>query len=893
MNIYKKISIFFPLFFSCFAYSQSACTNSDFELGNFTGWAGETGTCCPISTTPSGIISGRHTIMTGTGTDPNTCNVVSYVAPGGTYSARLGNSSTKREAEKLTYTIPVVDASNALFIYKYAVVLQDPSHTAVDQPRFELKILNASGQVIDPVCGYYLVVADDNIPGFQTCGRTVYKNWTTVGIDLTPYIGQQISMVFATGDCDLGGHYGYAYIDAYCTALRINTNFCVGSTNVTLTAPIGFSYLWSNGSTSQNITINNPTIGQTVSCRLTSVTGCVVTLSTVLQPAPPIPDFNLTLSNNCITSAAFTNLSTTSPGTSLNSGSFLWNFGDGQTGTSVSPTHVYANPGSYNVTLTVTNSIGCVGSISKLVTVVAPPSATVNYPLNLFCNSTNSLQQVQLSGTGNYLGGVFSSIPSNLSINPNTGEFNPYQIAGNNYIINYQIPPYQGCAASNVTFTVGIKRQPVAGLDNSITICDTNTVPIQLESILTNDEIGGAWTQISGSGGLFASTGIFTSSSGATTSTFLYTITADFPCINVTNVATVVINPHADAGQDGQLTVCDSNSQAINLNSIITNQQPLGVWTRFSGTGGSFNPTAATYNPGIGSTSSVFKYLVAGMLNCNNDESLASITINRQPQIGNNGAIDICENHEAVIDLNYIISNQESGGIWSQTSGSGGLFNSALGLFTPALGANTSVFSYNISAISPCVNIFNTATVNVTRLPNAPSGNSVQDFCFYALVSDLNVNGNNVLWYAQSTGGVPLPFSTVLQNQTTYYAEENFNGCPSLNRFPVLVSINECDVTVYNFVSVNQDGLNEIFTIDGIIYYPNNNVEIYNRWGILVYEIEGYNNAEKSFNGRSEGRVTMSKNTNLPEGTYYYVLKYTKPRSGIQMQKTGYLYLTY
>ena len=28
-------------------------------------------------------------------------------------------------------------------------------------------------------------------------------------------------------------------------------------------------------------------------------------------------------------------------------------------------------------------------------TVVAPPSATVNYPLNLFCNSTNSLQQVQ------------------------------------------------------------------------------------------------------------------------------------------------------------------------------------------------------------------------------------------------------------------------------------------------------------------------------------------------------------------------------------------------------------------------------------------------------------------------------------------------------------------
>ena len=219
MKLTYVICLVIFVFSSDLVQSQSSCTNSDFELGNFTGWTGELGSCCPISTTPSVIVSGRHTIMSGTATDPNTCNNVPVVAPGGTYSARLGNANNGRQAEKLTYTIPVVDASNALFIYKYAVVLQDPSHTAVDQPRFELKILNASGQVIDPVCGYYLVVADDNIPGFQNCGSVVYKNWTTVGIDLTPYIGQQISLVFATGDCDLGGHYGYAYLDAYCTCL--------------------------------------------------------------------------------------------------------------------------------------------------------------------------------------------------------------------------------------------------------------------------------------------------------------------------------------------------------------------------------------------------------------------------------------------------------------------------------------------------------------------------------------------------------------------------------------------------------------------------------------------------------------------------------------------------
>jgi gliding motility-associated-like protein len=895
MKLVRVISIVL-IFSSYLGQSQtSSCSNSDFELGNFTGWTGQLGSCCPIVTTPSAIVSGRHTIMTGTATDPNTCNNVPVVAPGGTYSARLGNSNNGRQAEKLTYTIPVVDASNALFIYKYAVVLQDPSHTAVDQPRFELKILNASGQVIDPVCGYYLVVADDNIPGFQTCGGVVYKNWTTVGIDLTPYIGQQISLVFATGDCDLGGHYGYAYLDAYCTALRINTNFCAGSTNITLTAPLGFSYLWSTGATSQSINIINPIIGQTISCQLTSVTGCVVSLTTVLQPAPPIPDFNLTQQNNCASGANFTNLSTTSPGTELTATSFLWNFGDGQTSTAVSPTHVYSNPGTYNVTLTVRNSIGCLGSISKPVTVVSPPIATINYPISSFCNSNNSVQIVQLNGSGNYLGGTFSSSPSGILINATNGQFSPNQVAAGNYNINYLIPAYQGCPARNVSFPIVIARQPLAGTDNSITICDSNTSQIQLSSILTNVEPGGSWSQLTGTGGVFNTVGTYTTANAATTSTFLYTVTAVSPCLNVTNVATVVVNPRANAGLDGSLVRCDSNSIPINLADIITSQQTSGIWTRVSGIGGTFNPINAIYSPALGATSSVFKYTVTGLEGCSNDESLATVNINRQPQLGLNGTLAICEDFGSVINLNSVISNQESGGIWTQSSGTGGVFNAGSGLYTPAFGANTSIFNYSISAVSPCLGITNTATINITPLPATPTGNSTQEFCYTAFISDLyvNNNGNTIQWFSQASGGMPLPLTTVIQNQTTYYAEEIINGCPSLIRFPVLVKINECDVTVYNFVSVDNDSLNEIFMIDGITFYPENNVQIFNRWGVLVYEINGYNNSDKSFGGKSEGRVTVEANSNLPEGTYYYVIKYTKPRSGIRVEKTGYLYLTY
>ncbi|MEL1248587.1 gliding motility-associated C-terminal domain-containing protein, partial [Flavobacterium helocola] len=103
-----------------------------------------------------------------------------------------------------------------------------------------------------------------------------------------------------------------------------------------------------------------------------------------------------------------------------------------------------------------------------------------------------------------------------------------------------------------------------------------------------------------------------------------------------------------------------------------------------------------------------------------------------------------------------------------------------------------------------------------------------------------------------------------------------------------------CYVTVYNAVSANGDGSNDVFLIEGIECYPNNTIEIYNRWGVLVYESNGYNNTDKSFKGYSEGRTTISPNQLLPTGTYFYILKYEYDLYGTNQQnieKAGYLYL--
>ncbi|EHO09904.1 gliding motility-associated C-terminal domain-containing protein [Myroides odoratimimus] len=88
----------------------------------------------------------------------------------------------------------------------------------------------------------------------------------------------------------------------------------------------------------------------------------------------------------------------------------------------------------------------------------------------------------------------------------------------------------------------------------------------------------------------------------------------------------------------------------------------------------------------------------------------------------------------------------------------------------------------------------------------------------------------------------------------------------------------EGGVVIYNLVTPNGDGKNDYFIIDNIHKYPNNTVEIYNRWGVRVFKIRGYDpNADGSsnvFNGYSNGDINIEKNKKLPSGTYYYVVSY-------------------
>ncbi len=95
---------------------------------------------------------------------------------------------------------------------------------------------------------------------------------------------------------------------------------------------------------------------------------------------------------------------------------------------------------------------------------------------------------------------------------------------------------------------------------------------------------------------------------------------------------------------------------------------------------------------------------------------------------------------------------------------------------------------------------------------------------------------------------------------------------------------------IFNGITPNEDGLNDFFFIQGIEIYPQNKLQIFNRWGVLVYEKEGYGQDENLFYGISDGRITIRKNQELPSGTYFYILTFTGNNPG-EAEYTGYLYI--
>ncbi len=119
----------------------------------------------------------------------------------------------------------------------------------------------------------------------------------------------------------------------------------------------------------------------------------------------------------------------------------------------------------------------------------------------------------------------------------------------------------------------------------------------------------------------------------------------------------------------------------------------------------------------------------------------------------------------------------------------------------------------------------------------------------------------------------------VITNSPSYLCQEEIISKPSELIITYLI--------IPNAFSPDGDGINDTWTIRGDLNenYPNNQIRIFNRWGVSVYETKGYQNDWNGSNYNSSG----STSSNLPVGTYFYLLDLNGDGSNI---KKGYVYLT-
>lgn len=170
---------------------------------------------------------------------------------------------------------------------------------------------------------------------------------------------------------------------------------------------------------------------------------------------------------------------------------------------------------------------------------------------------------------------------------------------------------------------------------------------------------------------------------------------------------------------------------------------------------------------------------------------------------------------------------------------------------------------------------FDTAIFDLSEISNLVNNDPNQEVQLFENENDAlqNINSINNLF----------SYNNISTPQTIFIRVSNEN-CFEIISFKLIVE--NCEVSIYNVITPNDDGSNDEFIISGLRdIYDKHKIYIFTRYGQLIWK--GDNNSP-SWDGRANTGLFFQSDKTLPTGTYYYVIEFNEP--GVK-PRAGYIYL--
>lgn len=126
-----------------------------------------------------------------------------------------------------------------------------------------------------------------------------------------------------------------------------------------------------------------------------------------------------------------------------------------------------------------------------------------------------------------------------------------------------------------------------------------------------------------------------------------------------------------------------------------------------------------------------------------------------------------------------------------------------------------------------------------------------------------STTGATYLWTPAFTLSSPAVLHPIAKPDvtTTYYLTATLNGCSLTDNVTVFV---DETLNITNTFTPNGDGYNDKWEIPSLDDYPNCLVQIFDRWGQILYQTTGYG-SKKAWDGTSNGKL-------MEPSVYFYVI---------------------